>query len=350
MKKRLMVLLIAVLTVVGLTACGSSMSYDDYDLKEYIEVGKYKGLKAEPYSVSVSDKDVDEEIRTAVEAAAESKKLDKKTAIKDGDTVNIDYVGTKDGKAFEGGSAEGYDLVIGSGSFIDGFESGLIGKKVGDKVKLNLTFPEDYSSKDLQGQDVVFNVTVNSATRETIPEYNLDFVKKNTKYDSIEEYEKSVEKKLYNDKEAEAIRTQQEDLWSQALENTKVTKYPEKELKHYIEFNDEQMDVMAESYGISREDMLAQYDFADEKEFAAVNEESSKMRIKQEMLLEYIAAEEGIKYTEEEAKAQLEEFKKQGYDEAEIKKQTGRNADEYVHIELLYQKVLEFLVENAQIK
>lgn len=110
------------------------------------------------------------------------------------------------------------------------------------------------------------------------------------------------------------------------------------------------MDVMAESYGISREDMLAQYDFADEKEFAAVNEESSKMRIKQEMLLEYIAAEEGIKYTDEEAKAQLEEFKKQGYDEAEIKKQTGRNADEYVHIELLYQKVLEFLVENAQIK
>ena len=350
MKKKFMVLMVCILAVMGLSGCGTSMSYDDYELTDYIEPGEYIGLEGEAYTVKVTQDDIDEEIQTALESAAEKKTLDKNTEIKDGDTVNIDYVGTKDGKEFEGGSAEGYDLVIGSGSFIDGFETGLIGKKVGDKVKLDLTFPEDYSSEDLQGQDVVFNVTINSATREVVPEYNLDFVKKNTDYKSIEEYEKALEKKIYNSKEETAIKTQQEDLWSKALENTDVKKYPERELEHYIEFNSSQMDQMAESYGVSREDMLTQYGFKDEDEFDTVNDESSKLRIKQEMLLEYIADKEGIEYTDEEKTAQLEEFEKQGYDEDEIEKQTGRNADEYVHFELLYQKVLEFLAENAEIK
>lgn len=350
MKKKLVVLLVGVLTVIGLSGCGSSMSYDDYDLTDYIKPGQYMGLEGEAYSIKVTQDDIDEEIQTALESAAEKETLDKDAEIKKGDTVNIDYVGTKDGKEFDGGSAEGYDLVIGSGSFIDGFESGLIGKKVGEKVELNLTFPEDYSTEELQGQDVVFNVTINSATRETVPDYNLDFVKNNTDYKSTEEYEKALEKKIYNTKEEEAIRTQQEDIWSKALENTKVKKYPDRELEHYIEFNDKQMDEMADSYGVSREELLQQYGFKDEDEFATVNDESSKLRIKQEMLLEYIADKEGIEYTEDEKEAQLAEFEKQGYDEDEIEKQTGRPADEYVHFELLYQKVLEFLAENAEIK
>lgn len=350
MKKKLMVLLVCALTVIGFSGCGTTMTYDDYELTDYIKPGKYIGLEGEAYTVKVTQDDIDEEIQAALESAVEKKTLDKETEIKNGDTVNIDYVGTKDGEKFDGGSAKGYDLVIGSKSFIDGFESGLIGKKVGDKVKLNLTFPEDYSSEDLQGQDVVFDVTINSATRETTPEYNLDFIKKNTEYKSKEEYEKALEKKIYNEKEETAIRTQQEDLWSKALENTKIKKYPERELEHYLEFNSNQMDEMAESYGVSREDMLTQYGFKDEDEFETVNDESSKLRIKQEMLLEYIADKEGIKYTDEEKEAQFEEFEKQGYDEEAIEKQTGRNADEYVHFELLYQKVLEFLVENAKIK
>ena len=127
------------------------------------------------------------------------------TGIKEGDTVNIDYVGKKDGKKFDGGSAEGYDLEIGSGSFIDGFEDGLIGKKIGDKVKLELTFPEDYGEASLAGQDVVFNVTINSATRMTVPEYDLANVKNTTEYDSIAAYEKAVEKENYKEKEAEEM-------------------------------------------------------------------------------------------------------------------------------------------------
>jgi len=349
--KRIFVLAVCLLMMAGLTACGGSgVSYDKYDLEEYIKVGEYKGLKVDAYTVKVTDAEVKAQIQSELEAAASAQEISPNDAIKDGDTVNIDYVGKKDGKAFDGGTARGYDLEIGSDSFIDGFEDGLVGKKVGDKVKLDLTFPEDYGEKSLAGQDVVFNVTINSATRMTVPEYDLEYIKNVTDHDTIEEYEKEVEKNLYESKEAEEISNQQTDLWSQVLEDTEVIQYPEKELGYYIEFNSDQIDGMAESYGLSREDMLANYDFGSEEEFDAVNEDSSKLRVKQEMLIEYIADKEGLKYTDKEAQEMVSSFEQMGYDEEAIKSQTGHDMDSYVRIELLYQKVLEFLLDNAKIK
>ncbi len=351
MKKKLFVAAVCVLTMAGLTACGgSSVSYDKYDLDEYIKVGEYKGLTVAGYEVEVTDDEIDTRIEQELEEAASSQEVAKGSPVKEGDTVNIDYVGKKDGKKFDGGSAEGYDLEIGSGSFIDGFEDGLIGKKIGDKVKLELTFPEDYGEASLAGQDVVFNVTINSATRMTVPEYDLDYVKNTTEYDSIAAYEKAVEKEIYKEKEAEEISNQQTELWSKVLEDTEVIQYPEKELDYYIQFNSDQMDDMAEQYGVSREDMLANYDFGSEEEFAAVNEDSSKLRVKQEMLIEYIADKEELKYTDEEAEEMIASFEQMGYDEEMVKSQTGHDMDSYVRIELLYQKVLEFLLDNAKIK
>lgn len=350
MKKKILVLATSLLMITGLTACGSAVSYDKYDLDEYIKVGEYKGLKVAGYTVKVTEDEIDSRIQSELESAASAQEISKDSAIKDGDTVNIDYVGKKDGKKFDGGSAEGYDLEIGSDSFIDGFEDGLIGKKVGDKVKLELTFPEDYGEASLAGQDVVFNVTINSATRMTVPEYDLDYVKNTTEYDSIKDYEAAVKKELYNEKEAEEISNQQTELWSQVLEDTEVLQHPEKELNYYIEFNSNQIDDMAESYGLSREDMLANYDFGSEEEFDAVNEDSSKLRVKQEMLIEYIVEKEGLEYTDEEAEEMISSFEQMGYDEEMVKSQTGHDMDSYVRIELLYQKVLEFLLDNAKIK
>lgn len=351
MKKKLFILGVCIFTLFGLAACGSdsALSYEDYDLNEYIKVGEYKGLEVAGYEISVTDKDVKQQIQTTLESSATTEEIDKKTPLKEGYTANIDYVGKVDGKEFDGGSAEGYELELGSSTFIDGFEDGLIGKKVGDKTELELKFPEDYNAEDLAGKDVVFSVTINSATKKVIPEYDLDFVKNTTEYKTIKEYEDSVEKELYESKEAEAVSNQQTELWSKALENTEVKKYPEKEVNAYIQLNSEQMDEMAESYGMTREELLASYDFGDEKEFAAVNEDSSKLRVKQEMLIEYIAAEEGLEYTDEEKEELLTQFEATGYTEEMIEQQTGREMDDYLRMELLYQKVLEFLLENARI-
>lgn len=349
MKKKLLVAGLCFVTLLGFTACGGTVSYDKYDLDEYIKVGEYKGMEVASYKVSVTDDEVDAKIKSNLKAAASTKELDKKTAIENGDNVNIDYVGKVDGKEFKGGSAEGQDLVIGSGSFIDGFESGIEGKKVGDEFDLNVTFPDDYKEKSLQGKDAVFSVKINSASRETVPEYTLDFVQNTTDYKTLEEYEKSVEKELYNEKEQEAVTNQKTSLWSDLLEDTEVKEYPQEVLDYYIEFNSTQMDDMAEAYGVSREEMLANYDFGDEDEFAAVNEDSSKLRVKQEMLIEYLAQKEKLEFTDDEMDDMIKDYEAAGYDDETVMKQTGREMKEYVRMELLYQKALDFLLENAEI-
>lgn len=349
MKKKTIAGLLCGVALLVLASCGSSMSYEDYDLSEYLKVGEYKGLTVAPYSISVTDDEVQEQIQSNLKAAAKDTKLDKNTAIADGDTVNIDYTGKVDGKKFDRGTAEKQDLTIGSGSFIDGFESGLIGHKKGETVTLNLTFPEDYSEESLKGKDVTFTVKINSATRSVVPELNEEFVKENSEYKTVKEYTGAVEKQLYNEKETEAINNQKTTLWSAALDNTEVKKYPEKELNHYMEFNSEQLDQTAKQYGVSREDMLKQYGLDDEKDFEATNEDSSKLRVKQEMLIQYIADKEKLSYTEEEKEKLIENFEAQGYDADAIEQQTGRTVNDYAHIELLYEKVLDFLLDNAKI-
>ena len=156
--KKLISISLAAAAMFAFSSCSSSMSYDDYDLKDYIKVGEYKGLQVAPYTVSVTEDEIDSRIQSNLETASSERDLKSGEVIADGDTVNIDYEGKVDGKVLDNASDEDYDLVIGSGSFIDGFESGLIGEKVGEKVVLDLTFPDDYSEEDLQGKDAEFTV------------------------------------------------------------------------------------------------------------------------------------------------------------------------------------------------
>ena len=347
--KKLISISLAAAAMFAFSSCSSSMSYDDYDLKDYIKVGEYKGLQVAPYTVSVTEDEIDSRIQSNLETASSERDLKSGEVIADGDTVNIDYEGKVDEKVLDNASDEDYDLVIGSGSFIDGFESGLIGEKVGEKVVLDLTFPDDYSEEDLQGKDAEFTVKINSAKRTEVPEYNLEFVQENTDYETLDEYEKSVEDQLYSEKETEAVNNQKTELWSQALDNTEVKEYPQRELDHYIEANSEQIDSVADDNDMTREEVLSMYEFGDEDEFAAVNEDSSKLRVKQEMLIEYIADKEDLSYTEEEKNQLIQIYESQGYDNDAIVEQTGRTMGDYVHIELLYSKVLDFLLENAEI-
>ena len=347
-----MVGLITCISMLGLTACGDDDLYKGLNLDDYLKVGKYKGIEAEKVQVKVERAELADAINADIDAAAKEKDLKKGDKVKEGDTVNIDYVGKVDGKEFEGGSAEGYDLELGSGSFIDGFEEGLIGHKVGDKgIKLELAFPPNYSQEDLQGKDVVFTVKINSAKRTVKPEYNDEFVKTLGDYDNTKEYEKAVEKRLKKQKTEEADNTQKTEIWSQALSNTEVKKYPEDVVAHYVSAFDEQTDYYAEQYGMERADFIAQYYGAsDEETFKKQLKDYAETLVKQEMLLEYIADKEGITYTDEEAEKLLQDIESQGYDEESVQRETGRTMNQYVHIELLYEKVLDFLQENAKIK
>jgi len=351
MKKKLLVAGLCLGLIMGMASCSSkSMSYDDYDLSEYIEVGEYTGLEVAPYTISVSEDEIDAEIESILEESATTVELDEDDTIEDEDVVNIDYVGEIDGEEFDGGSAEGYDLTIGSDTFIDGFEDGLIGKHIGDEVELDLTFPDDYSGDEsLQGEDVTFTVTINSATREEVPEYDLDFVQENTDYDTLEEYETYIEESLYDEKEEEAISDQKTTLWEEAMENAEVIQYPERELEHYMDFNSDQVDELADSYSMTRTEVLSSYGYGDEDEFEAYNEEQSQTWVKQEMLMECIADAEELEYTEDEKEELMDQYVSAGYDSDTVYSQTGRTLSDYAHISLLYEKVTDFLLENAEI-
>lgn len=351
MKKKISILVLCLITAVsmlGLTGCDSNDPYGSIDLSQHIKVGKYKGLKVEKVTVKVKKKDIADAVNQALEAAKKNEDLDEGTKVKSGDTVNIDYVGKVDGKKFDGGSAEGYDLVIGSGSFIDGFEDGLIGKKVGQsKIKLHLAFPPTYQEKSLQGKDVVFAVKINSAKRSVTPEYNNDFAKSQGDYKTTKQYEKALKKQIYKQKKNQAVAAQQSDLLSQVLKKTKVKKYPSEMVDKYVEVINTQIKSYAQQYSTDEKTIMAQmFGVTTKKELKGI----AKNYVKEEMTVAYIAEQEDLKYTDEEAEKLREQLENYGYDEKSIEEVTGRTMDECVHTELIRQKVLEFLYDNAKIK
>lgn len=343
------ILAMAIAGIMVLSGCDGDMPYGNLDPGDYLKVGDYKGLETEKIEVKVTQQEIGDEITSALDAATENKDLEKGDKVAEGDTVNINYVGKVDGKKFDGGSADEYDLTLGSGTFIDGFEEGLEGKKVGQKgIKLELTFPDDYSSEDLQGKDVVFTVKINSATRPEEPEYDDEFAQSQG-YDTTEEYEKAVKKQLRSEKKSEAESTAKEELWSEVLENTEVKEYPEEELNHYKEVFNAQVDQYGEKGTDERSEALAMYGVSTEKELKKMIKESAQLLVKQELLIEYIADKEELSYTDDELNSMVESLESQGYDDEAVEEQTGRDMEQYAHISLLYSEVQDFIYDNAKV-
>jgi len=356
MKRRTIIALAAsimgMILCMGLTGCGGEKElYDGLNLDDYLTVGEYKGLEVDAYKIKVSEQEIQDKVEAALKEKQENKKLGKKQELKKGDTANIDYSGKVDGKPFDGGDSEGFDLELGSGSFIEGFEDQLIGHKVGETVEVNVSFPKDYPGEAVAGKDAVFTVKINSATRPKVPKYTVDFVKENTDFDTKEAYEESLKKEIYAEKEEQAKNEQKTSLWSDVLEATEVKKYPEDVLAAYEEVFDAQIDTMAEQAGMTRSEALKQmYGTDDETKIKSIIEDSTKTLIKQEMLTEYIAEKEGLAYTDEEKEKTIAEVEGQGYDDETVKQYTGRTMEQYAHIRLLYEKVQDFILDNAKVK
>lgn len=255
MKKLVSIILICVMIVscALLSGCGKNAAAYDYNLDEYITLPDYNNFKV--------DKDSnDYKMGLLYQNYSNLKELDDvitETELTKGtveilDIANIDYVGRKNGVAFEGGTAKGQELQIGSSSFIEGFESGLIGVKIGDTVDLNLTFPENYGSEELAGAEVVFTVTVNSVKRPVISEITTD-IAKSLGYSSADEYNTSVDQNYLKNY-----------LWNDFVNSTEITKYPEKEVDSYIELNMDQLKQQAEASGTTVEQMLSSYGMTEE--------------------------------------------------------------------------------------
>lgn len=359
MKKK-WIILASVLVVVagvitGVLLLSDSKPYENYDLSEYITVAEYAGLEVAPFEISVTDKEVSDRISENLEAAAETK-TEKTGAVADGDTVVIDFVGKIDGEAFEGGTAEDYSLTIGAGSFIDGFEDGLIGVEVGKTVDLDLEFPEDYGSEKLAGKAVVFTVTVKSREYSVVPSLDDEFVKGNSDAKTVAEYKASIKDQISSEKEAAAIKAQKDTLWGKIVTGSEIIKYPDKELKGIIDSTIAEYKDYAKQYDMEYVDFLKQYvGVEDEADFNAQVEEYAKMLVKEEMIIYYIAGKEDISIAKDEYKQFITDtLAEYGYTEETFEDTQGKSYEEAVgkdtiRRQLLLDKVQSLILEKAKI-
>lgn len=317
----------------------------DYKALDYVELGEYKGLTVEVEPTAVSDDEVLKQIR----ANAGSDILEEVTegTVEEGDTANIDYEGKLDGEAFEGGTAKDTDLEIGSGTFIPGFEDGLVGVKIGDTVDLPLTFPENYT-EELAGKDVVFTVTVNSVKR--MPELTDDLVNQITdgEYTDVASYKESVRKDLEDAKAASRPSEINNSLLTQIAATSTIKEYPQELVDYAANNMKNYYKQQAESSSMEFTDFLSTYFSMDEDTFNEQVDLVVKQNLRAELYLKAIAEAEDIELTDEEYEAKCEEYAENyGYDSVE--KFKSAYTENEIRLSALEDKVLEFLSDNATV-
>lgn len=317
------------------------------DAASYLDLTDYKTIELKKSEI---DEEVQSKINEALDTYATYKKI-KKGKVKSGDTVNIYYVGRMDGEAFSGGSCtkdtypNGYDLTIGSKSFIDGFEDALIGKTVGKTYDIDVTFPEEYSQNpDLAGKPAVFTVTLNYLRGDKIKtKFNDEFVKKNlTQYKSAKDYKEQNRKSIIRSKAIQKV-----------CEDTKVNDYPEdkvNEMKNQLKTSIENY---LKQQNVSMSDYLTQMNLTEEKYDAQV-EETAKQDVGNQIIYNAIAQAENIEVTDEEYQTELKTYltnygcEKETDLDKTFKTNYGTTAKSIIYNELLYGKIADYLVDNVK--
>lgn len=320
------------------------------DTKQKVELGEYKGLEIQEIDSEVSDNEIMQYLDDIRDKHAEIKTItDKRSVLKEGDTANLDFIGKKDGEPFAGGSAEGYDLVIGSGSFIPGFEKGMEGMKVEDIRNIELKFPEDYYVSDLAGQPVVFEVTLNSIKRKILPELNDEFVKDVSNFETVDAYKEDIKVMLAEEKAVEIKNRYKAEVAIKVTEQTDVVA-PESQVKAEADNFMSDIRFQMNQQGINLEDYVKLTNGNMEDIEKECNSRAESF-VKQQIVFEAIAEKEGLEISEEELEAEynkMAEMYKQPIET--IKEVFGmRGQDALVRRNLLLEKVSDFLLENAKI-
>lgn len=315
----------------------------DFKAEDYVKLGDYKGLSVKYPIPEVFEDDVEFSIQQLVEEHTEYKEI-KDRASQEGDSVNIDFTGVIDGEEFDGGSGEDFDLVIGSGEFLEEFEKNLIDKNAGETFTFPVTFPEDYNEMDpsLNGKTAEFTVTVNKISEVIVPEYNDEFVKKVSDYSTTAEYEEFLNADLMIYAQDESDSAAGEDALALAVQNATVDGYPKALYDYFYDETVEGYEFYASLMGMEYEEFL------DEMGENAV-EEGTQAQTNEYLVVQAIADQEGLSVTEdsyqEEAKALAEEYEYESVEELEA--DYGKSG---IIIQIVREKVVAFLCENAELE
>lgn len=324
--------------------------FEDIAVDDYVTLGEYKGLEVIQNKAEVTEEELESFIQYSLSSHKHTEPVTDRDVVENGDVANIDYEGKKDGVAFEGGTAAGYDLEIGSGSFIPGFEEGLVGAKVGEIVDLNLTFPDNYPSEELAGQEVVFTVTINSISAYVTHELNDEFVQELaiegvTTVDQFREYAREG---LQAEADSNYHYNLQMQLISLAMQNAQIKEPPTELVEKYKKVTTSQLEYQAAMYGVDTETFVQGYFGVDLPTYEKEIEAGALETAKQALLCYKIALEENLQVTEEEMNTKIEEgYAAMGYTSADSFKEVV-DLKEYKD-SMLLDKVFNFLIENAKV-
>lgn len=311
----------------------------------------YKGVDVGESTTDIAQTDIDSAIDGILSShATDSQKTEGTVA--DGDKVNIDYVGTIDGAEFDGGSAQGYDLTIGSNSFIDGFESGLIGANIGDTVTLDLTFPADYTNtttvngeeRSLAGQAVQFKVTVNYVTETNTPALTDEFVAENSKEygdtDNVDDFNKYVKDQLVLSNKLQA-------MWPGVIYNSEVDLDSAEVQEKYADLYKYYEDIVKNNYGTDLETYVEQYGQTMEEFEKTLNDEA-EYQIKCKAISNMIARKEGITVPKDEYDYEVQKAM-EAYGYSDVASYEKDYPKQETIDSLIYYKVLKFVGDKAKV-
>ena len=314
--------------------------------KPEVTLGEYKGLEVAKQEIVATDEEIDAEIKKEQEKNAKEINIEDR-AIVEGDTATIDYEGFVDGVAFEGGKGENHPLVIGSHSFIPGFEEGLIGKTLGEECDVEVTFPEEYHAKELAGKAAVFKCKVNKITAKELPEIDDEFASEVSDYDTLAEYRESISKSICEKKEADAKTERENELVKKAIENATM-EIPDAMIESTARQMGEEFAQRLQMQGMNIGQYFQYTGMTAEKYLESLKPQA-KNRIETRLVLEAIAKAENIEVSEEETDAELQKMADQySMELAKVKELFGEEEFSQLKQDLSVQKAITVLVDNAR--
>ena len=314
-------------------------------VKPDVEIETYKGIKIPEFVYTVSDADVDKDIEnTRLRLAKDEEVTDRAAEMTD--TVNIDFAGKMDGKAFEGGTAEGYDLTLGSHQFIPGFEEGVVGMNIGETRDIEVTFPEDYQAEELKGKKAVFTVTLHKMTGKVRPELDEEFAKKMGS-DSVEAYRAKVRERLERNAASRSLNETENSIITEIAKGAKA-EIPQAMIDKQNELALQRLEYNLMYQGIRLDDYLKYLNTTREAYMHTFDEES-KRTVLHQLIVEKIIKLENIEATQEEIDAKVaEQAKSVGKEAEEYKKTMDPRQLEYNESDIKVTKLFDFLKANNE--
>ncbi len=314
-------------------------------VKPEVTLGQYKGVSAQKAEVNVTEDDVNAEVERARERVARFIDVTDRP-VKLDDQVNIDYAGFVGDEQFEGGTAQGHTLTIGSGSFIPGFEEGLVGANIGDTVDVHVTFPEEYHAENLKGKPAVFHVKINSIQQKELPALDDEFAKDVSEFDTLDAYKADVREQLVKRAEERADAEFENEVIEAVVENAEVD-IPEAMIESQLDSMLRDMEMRMMYQGLKMDDYL-KYTGQSLEDVRAAQHDDAHARVKSQLVLEAIRMAEGIEATEEDVKAQIEKFAPRTGKNAEDFEKTLSDADrKYFSTVAATEKTIELLKSSA---